>query len=353
MKAVILCAGEGTRMRPLTYSRPKHLLPIANRPVIEWILAALASAGITDIAVVVSPTTRAAFQAALGDGAEFGLRLSYIVQDEPKGLAHAVACAEGYAGGEPFLLYLGDNLFGVGVGGLLEVFQRGSCDTTISLVHVEDPRRFGVARLEDGRIVQLVEKPEHPPSDLAVAGAYVFAPSIFDAIRRIEPSARDELEITDAIQRLVDDGRSVLPHAVEGWWKDVGRPRDMIIANALLVAQLEPSVEGRIDGSSEVRGHVAIGPDATVGASTIEGPAVIGAGAQVRNAVIGPNVAVGDGCILEDCRIEHSILMDGASVRRLEHVGWSILGRDTEVTKGSSGSQATLLLGDDSSLQLK
>jgi glucose-1-phosphate thymidylyltransferase len=337
----------------LTYSQPKHLIPIANRPVIEWILATIHSAGISDAAIVVSPSTESAFRAALGDGGRFGVDLSYIVQDEPKGLAHAVVCSEGCVAGEPFLLYLGDNLFEAGVRGLVEVFESEDCSAAISLVGVEDPRRFGVARVEAGRIVHLVEKPERPPSNLAVAGAYVFDAHIFEAIGGIRPSARGELEITDAIQALIDDRLNVFPHEVEGWWKDVGRPRDMLIANELLVEQLEPSITGSVDGDTVLEGKVTIGPETVIERSTITGPVVIGEGARLRHATIGPNVSLGDGCILEDCCVEHSILMDGASVRGVGRIGWSILGREAEVTKDDSSAHVTLLMGDRCIAQLR
>jgi len=353
MKAVILCAGEGTRMRPLTDSQPKHLIPIANRPVIEWIFDTILSSGISDVAIVVSPGTESVFRGALGDGRRFGVDLTYIVQNEPKGLAHAVACAEGYAAGEPFLLYLGDNLFELGVRGLVEVFHGEDCSAAISLVRVEDPRRFGVARLEEGRVTQLVEKPERPPSNLAVAGAYVFDAHIFEAIGSIRPSARGELEITDAIQALIDDRLPVLPHEVEGWWKDVGRPRDMLIANELLVEQLKPSIIGSVDGDSVLEGKVTIGPETVIERSTIVGPAVIGTGTRVQDATVGPNVSLGDGCVVEGCSIEHGILMDGASVRGVERVGWSILGREAEVRTDTTSAHVMLLMGDRCIAQLR
>lgn len=352
MKAVVLCAGEGTRMRPLTHFQPKHLIPVGNKPVVEWVLAAISSAMISTAVVVVSPSTELAFREALGDGAGFGIELSYIVQKEPRGLAHAVACAEGYVAKEPFLLYLGDNLFEMGIRELVDAFRNGNCSAAISLVQVEDPRRFGVACLEAGRIVRLVEKPEHPPSDMAVAGAYVFDSRIFDAIRRIRPSARGELEITDAIQVLIDDRLLVLPHRVEGWWKDVGRPRDLLIANQLLAEQLERSIGGRIDASSAVEGKVVIGAETVVERSTIVGPAVIGAGVRIRNAAIGPNVSLGDGCVVEDCSVENSILMDRAHVSGVARVGNSILGRDAVLSKTSSGSHVVLLVGDHCIAQL-
>jgi len=354
MKGVVLCAGEGTRMRPLTYSQPKHLVPIANRPVIEWILDTISSAGISDIAVVVSPGTESAFREALGDGQSLGVNLSYVVQEQAKGLAHAVHCAERFVAGEPFLLYLGDNLFERGVGGLIDVYTERDCAAAISLAQVEDPRRFGVACLEAGRITRLIEKPENPPSDLAVAGAYIFEASIFDCIRRIQPSARGELEITDAIQLLVKDGkRAVLPHRVEGWWEDVGRPHDMLLANELLLRRLTASLRNESKGPSGSEGTVLIDPSAKVERSKIIGPGVLGSGTRVKDAVIGPNVAVGKKCVLEDCRVEHSILMDGASVRGLEYVGFSILGYRAAVTKAIGGSGTALLLGNDSSVRIQ
>ncbi|MCX6096839.1 MAG: glucose-1-phosphate thymidylyltransferase, partial [Candidatus Bipolaricaulota bacterium] len=293
MKAVVLCGGEGTRMRPLSYSQPKHLIPIANRPVIERILATIAAAGITEIGIVVSPSTQEAFEAHLGEGERFGLHLDYIVQHEPKGLAHAVKCAEPFIGKDAFLLYLGDNLVQHGVEPIVERFMAGDSQAAISLVSVEDPCRFGVARVERGRIVKLVEKPTDPPSNLAIAGIYVFSSVIFSAIERIVPSTRGELEITDAIQRLIDDGGRVIPHTITGWWKDVGRPDDMIEANRLLLDQLEPQVDGAVDGSSEIVGTVEIGRGARVTKSKLFGPAILGENVVLENAVVGPYVSFG------------------------------------------------------------
>jgi len=347
MKGVVLCAGEGTRMRPLTYSQPKHLVPIANRPVIEWILDTISDAGICDIAVVVSPGTESAFREALGDGQSLGVNLSYVVQEQAKGLAHAVSCAERFVAGEPFLLYLGDNLFERGVCQLVDVYTERSCAAAISLAQVEDPRRFGVACLEAGRITRLIEKPENPPSDLAVAGAYIFEASIFDCIRRIQPSARGELEITDAIQLLVENKqRAVLPHRVDGWWEDVGRPHDMLIANELLLRYLGKSVAKESEKSSGSAETVVIDPNAEVERSTILGPVVLGSGARVEDAIVGPNVSLGESCLVQGSRIENSILMEGAQVCGIEHVGWSILGRGAELRTGNGGQPVSVLVGD-------
>ena len=346
MKGVVLCGGEGTRMRPLSYSQPKHLIPIANRPVIERILASIAAAGITEIGIVVSPSTHEAFEAHLGEGDHFGLRLDYIVQHEPKGLAHAVKCAEPFVGEDTFLLYLGDNLVQHGVKPIVERYRTADCQAAISLVPVEDPRRFGVARVERGRIVKLVEKPTDPPSNLAIAGIYVFSPVIFSAIERIVPSTRGELEITDAIQRLIDDGGRVIPHTITGWWKDVGRPDDMIEANRLLLDQLEPLVDGEVDGSSEIVGTVEIGRGARVTKSKLIGPVILDENVTLENAVVGPYVSIGREASLIHTGVTNSIILEGAAITRVRRIDRSLIGRWTQIQLDESGAACSFVLGD-------
>ena len=346
MKAVVLCGGEGTRMRPLSYSPPKHLIPIANQPVIERILATIAAARITEIAIVVSPSTQEAFEAHLGDGTRHGLHLRYIVQHEPKGLAHAVQCAEPFIGKDAFLLYLGDNLVQHGVKPIVEQYLTADCQAAISLVPVEDPRRFGVARVERGRIVELVEKPTDPPSNLAIAGIYVFSPVIFSAIERIVPSARGELEITDAIQRLINDGGRVIPHSITGWWKDVGRPDDMIEANRLLLDQLEPQVDGEVDGSSEIVGPVEIGRGARVRKSRVIGPAILAENVVLENAVVGPYVSIGREASLTHTEVTNSIILEGAAITGVRRIDHSLIGRWTQIQLDERGAPCSFVLGD-------
>lgn len=346
MKAVILCGGEGTRMRPLTYSLAKHLIPIANRPVIELILETIKDAGISETGIVVSPSTKEAFKAHLEDGPRYGVQLAYIVQQEPKGLAHAVQCAKAFVGDEPFLLYLGDNLLENGVKDLVSAFRDADCQAAISLARVVDPRHFGVARLEGGAIKELLEKPKDPPSNLAIVGTYVFDSHIFAAIGKIKPSQRGELEITDAIQQLIDDGYRVIPHRTTGWWKDVGKPDDMIEANRLLLENLTPMVEGMIDAKSQIEGKVAVGKGAQVRSSRLVGPVLMGKGTVIENSVLGPHVSIGDGATIKNSKIENSIVLEGAAIESMEGIDHSLIGRYAGVKRASGLSGYCLLLGD-------
>ena len=349
MKGVILCAGEGPRMRPLSCTQPKHLIPVANRPIIEHILKTLKDADICEIGIVVSPSAQASFQAALGDGGRYGVRLTTIVQREPKGLAHAVQCARGFVEDEPFLLYLGDNLFENGVGKLVSRFKSGGCQAVISLIEVPDPRRFGVALLEGEAIVELLEKPEDPPSNLAIVGAYAFDATIFAAIGQIKPSQRGELEITDAIQWLIDEEYRVLPHRITGWWKDVGCPEDMIEANRLLLDALEARIEGTVDTQSQIEGCVIVGSDSQVRGSRLLGPVLIGKGARIEDSIVGPHVSLGDGVVVKNSRIENSIILEGTSIDGVEGIERSLIGRRSVIEHGSGCS---LLLGDHCHIDL-
>ncbi len=351
MKGVVLCAGEGTRMRPLTYSLPKHLIPIANRPVIEHILDTLTQAGITDIGIVVGPNTQRSFQDALGDGSQFGVRLTYVVQEDPRGLAHAVACAHGFVGDDPFLLYLGDNLLEAGVTGPVERFVETKADAVITLYPVPDPSRFGVAEIAGDKIVRLVEKPATPVSNLAVVGAYVFSPEIFSAIAHIRPSARGELEITDAIQRLIDDGRLVLPYRISGWWRDVGRPPELLAANAQLLADIETKIDGAIARDCAVTGNVVVGPRSRIRNSTLIGPVMIGSGVTCSDSKIGPNVSIGDDAIITGTRMRASIVLTGAEITGVT-LADSLIGRGTIVSKSVSQQVTSLLLGDHCRVEL-
>jgi len=335
MRAIVLCAGEGTRLRPLTWARPKHLLPIANRPVIELILEAIGEAGIEEVGLVVSPAAEEQFREHLGSSVR-GLKVSYILQREPKGLAHAIQCAEGFVGGDegPFLVYLGDNLLERGVKGLVERFDHEApdADAMISLAEVDDPRQFGVAVVEAGEIKSVVEKPKEPPSELAIVGAYIFDRHIFEAISKISPSPRGELELTDAIRWLIEHGYRVLPYMIEGWWKDVGRPEELLEANRLLLEGLEPRVDGELDGGTEVSGSgaVVVAEGAKIRGSELIGPVVIGADALIEDSVVGPYASIGEGAQIRRGEISRSIVMEGARLEglRLED---SLIGRDSEI----------------------
>lgn len=347
MRAVILCAGEGTRMRPLTYSKAKHLIPIANKPVIDLILKAVKDAGIREIGIVVSPGARAGFTSYLQDGSSNDLNLSYIVQQKPKGLAHAVQCAQGFVGSEPFLLYLGDNLLENGVRGLVEQFQQGDSHAAISLVEVDNPRSFGVAWLEEDEIKRVVEKPDNPLTNLAVIGTYVFDHHIFAAIEKISPSKRGELEITDAIQQLIDDGYRVVPHRVAGWWKDVGTPADMIDANQLLLDAMIPETRMKDGTSLEVKGNKGQNENAKVRDSRLIAPVMLGKDVVIEGSVIGPYVSIGDGVIIRNSKIENSIILEKAVIMGARSIDRSLIGRYAEV-KSMGDSSSRFLLGDHS-----
>lgn len=347
MKGLILAAGRGTRLRPLTHTRPKPVIRVAGRPIIHYAVENLLEAGVEEIGVVVSPETEKDIQEALA-----GYPVRYVLQEEPQGLAHAVAVARGFLGDSPFVLYLGDNLFQRGIRPFLEAFRQG-VSAVIALVRVEDPRQFGVAVLEGKRIVRLLEKPKDPPSDLAVAGVYVFTPEVLEVIQDLKPSARGEYEITDAIQGLIDRGLEVVGVEVEGWWKDTGRPRDLLDANRLLLEELLPQVEGEVEGSA-LTGRVVVAPGARVVGSTVIGPAFIGEGAVVEGAYIGPFTSLGPGARVVRSEVEYSILEDYAVLEdvalRLQE---SILGVGAKVQSRHGLPRAhRLILGDLSQVEL-
>ncbi|MBC7220175.1 glucose-1-phosphate thymidylyltransferase [Candidatus Bipolaricaulota bacterium] len=352
MRAVVLCGGEGTRLRPFTFTQAKHLLPVAGRPVVEHALAAVRATGIRDVGIVVSPSVEGQFRERLGDGSRLGLSVTYIVQPEPKGLAHAVLCAEGYVGDDPFLVYLGDNLLQGGIAGVVDLFRSQNPAAVVTLRRVDDPRRFGVAVIEGGHLVRLVEKPPNPPSDLAIVGAYAFTPLLFQAAREVKPSFRGELELTDCLQWLVDRGHPVLPYEVRGWWQDVGRPTDLLVANRLLLAQIEPRVEGEVDGSSTLDGPVVIERGARIVASRVVGPVVIGEEARIERSTVGPNAAVGPRAVVRDAEVADSILMDGACVEQGARIAGVVLGRGARVHL-PMGRPFSAFLGDESTLEVK
>ncbi|WP_041658495.1 glucose-1-phosphate thymidylyltransferase [Marinithermus hydrothermalis] len=351
MKGLILAAGRGTRLRPLTHTRPKPAIRVAGRPIIHYAVENLTRSGITEIGVVVSPDTAKDIRLALNGFKD--ARLTYIVQEESQGLAHAVRVAREWLGDSPFVMYLGDNLFEHGVARFVKAFQQDEADAVIALVPVENPQQFGVAVVEGGRIVRLLEKPQNPPTNLAVAGVYVFTPEIHEIIAGLEPSARGEYEITDAIQGLIDRGRAVRGVTVEGWWKDTGRPHDLLDANRLLLEGLEPRVEGLVSGS-RVTGRVVIEPGASVLDSTILGPALIASGAVVESAFIGPFTSVGPGAQVRRAEVEFSILEDKAVVEDVNlRIQECILGVGSKVTTRKGLPKAhKLVLGDKSVVEV-
>ncbi|MGH2889688.1 MAG: glucose-1-phosphate thymidylyltransferase [Solirubrobacteraceae bacterium] len=349
LKGLILSGGKGTRLRPITHTSAKQLVPVANRPVLFYGIQAMADAGIEEVGIIIAPETGNEIRAAAGDGERFGVRLTYILQDQPAGLAHAVLTAEPFLGDSPFVMYLGDNLLQGGIGDLVAAFEQHRPDALILLTPVPDPQNYGVAELRDGAVVRLVEKPAEPRTDLALVGVYMFTPAVHAAARAIEPSARGELEITDAIQRLVDEGRRVDPHIVRGWWRDTGRLEDMLAANRLVLDTIEARVEGELV-DSRVDGRVVVEAGAHLERSTVRGPAIIGAGAQLIDAYVGPYTAVGEGCVIRSAEVEHSILLAGASVCDLDgRMESSLLGRDVRIARGDRQPRAYRFMVGDSS----
>jgi len=359
LKGLILSGGKGTRLRPITHTSAKQLVPVANKPVLFYGIEAMAAAGVGEIGIIIAPETGEEIRQAAGDGSRFGVKIEYIVQDEPLGLAHAVLTAEPFLGESPFVMYLGDNLLQGGIADLVGAFREHTPDALILLTPVPDPENYGVAELgaaepgEVGRVVKLVEKPAEPATDLALVGVYMFTPSIHDAARAIEPSARGELEITDAIQYLVDGGRRVEPHIVRGWWKDTGRLDDMLEANRLILDNLTESIQGELI-DSQVDGRVVIEAGARLECTTVRGPAIVGAGADLRDCYIGPYTAIGENCRIAGAEVEHSILLAGSSVCDLDgRMESSLLGRNVTIRRGDRQPRAyRFMVGDNSDISI-
>jgi glucose-1-phosphate thymidylyltransferase len=352
LKGLILSGGRGTRLRPITFTSAKQLVPVANKPVLFYGIEAMAAAGIREVGIIIAPETGDEIREVTGDGSQFGVEITYILQDEPAGLAHAVLTAEPFLGRSPFVMYLGDNLLQGGMEELVQEFRDHEPDALILLTPVPDPQNYGVAELGgDGAVVRLVEKPPEPATDLALVGVYMFTPQIHDAARAIEPSARGELEITDAIQWLVDGGKRVEPHVVRGWWKDTGRLEDMLEANRLILDTLLRQVDGELV-DAQVDGRVVVETGAVLERATVRGPAIIGAGAVVRDAYVGPYTAVGRNCVIERSEVEHSILLEGSSVRGLDgRMESSLLGRDVAIARGQRQPRAyRFMVGDKSEI---
>lgn len=350
MKGLLLAGGHGTRLRPLTFTGNKHMLPIANKPMILYGLEHLINAGIREIGVVLGPI-REGVRELLGDGSKFGAKITYIDQPEPKGLAHAILVSRDFLGDEPFVMYLGDNLLKQGAKPFVEAFEAGSSDCVVGAARVEDPSRYGVVVFDElGRPRGFVEKPKEPISHWALIGVYVFNHAIFDAIERIKPSWRGELEITDAIQKLLEGGAKVDCRFVEGWWKDTGRPEDLLEANQLVLQELDLRVEGDVEPGARITGKVGIGEGTRVReGATIRGPAIIGRGCQIGpNAYIGPYTSIGDGAIVRNSEVENSIVMGGAEIDCGRRIVDSLIGSKAKVLSQERNlpKGLKLILGD-------
>ncbi len=333
MKGLILSGGKGTRLRPLTYTQAKQLVPVANKPVLFYGIEALKEAGISEIGIVVGDTKQEIKQAT-GDGSRWGLNVTYIEQAAPLGLAHAVKISEEFLGGEPFVMYLGDNILKSGITSLVEEFQRKKPNSLILLTEVPNPQMFGVAELEEGRVVRLVEKPKEPASNLALVGVYMFDAHIFEAVKAIKPSRRNELEITDAIQYLVEHGYEVHPHLVTGWWKDTGKIEDILDANRLILEMVSGKNLGKVDENSRINGQVVIEQGVVVTNSIIRGPAIIGENSEIADSYIGPFTSIQNDCKIIHTEIEHSIVLEKSEIIEVgSRIDESLIGREVKIFK--------------------
>ena len=355
MKALILAGGKGTRLKPLTNTTAKHLLPIANRPILFYVLDQAREAGITDIGIVISPETGPYIKEALADGSRWNSKLTYILQSEPQGLAHAVKTAQHFLDDSPFLMLLGDNLIQGGISDFIRQFHIFNPEAFILLKEVPDPRAFGVCELDaSGKVVCLIEKPKQPKSKLALIGVYLFTPEIHKAIAHIEPSWRGEYEITDAIQQLLEMGKDVRSHILQGWWLDTGKKDDLLQANRLVLDDfLERDIKGELDWSSHIVGRVEIREGAKIENSLIRGPVSIAENCQIKNSSIGPFTSVGARTVVEDSTIEDSVILENCHILQIKHLADSIIGRNTKVIKHKPDFKTIrLFVGDDTRVEL-
>lgn len=357
MKAIILSGGKGTRLRPLTHTGAKQLVPVANKPILWYGIESIVAAGITDIGIIISPETGEEVKAKTGDGTRFGAKITYILQDQPAGLAHAVKIAQPFLEDSPFVMYLGDNLVQSELTLFLEHFHSRRLDALTMLCAVENPSAFGVAEVDDqGRLLRLVEKPKIPPSNLALVGVYIFSAAIHQAISLIQPSARGELEITDAIQTLIDQQKLVEARQIRGWWLDTGKKDDLLEANRVILDNccLEPNNQGRMDAQSKLIGRVQVGTGTKIVNSTIRGPVVIGDNCHIENCFIGPYTSIADAVTLIETDLEHSVLLEGAMVEGIHHrIVDSLIGQRAHLKEAPQRPKALrFMVGDDCQIEL-
>ncbi len=351
MKALVLSGGKGTRLRPITHTSAKQLVPVANKPILFYGLFAIAECEIKDVGIIVGETKNEIIS-AVGDGSKFGIKVTYIEQPEPLGLAHAVKISQDFIKDEEFVMYLGDNLIKDGIKSFVENFKKKKPNSQILLAKVPNPQQFGVAELKEGKVIKLVEKPKEPKSDLALVGVYMFDKNIFKAVNSIKPSWRNELEITDAIQYLIDNGYTVEPHIITGWWKDTGKLEDILEANRIILDTLQSENLGRIE-NSKVDGKVVIQRDAEIINSTIRGPVIIGENSKIINSYIGPFTSVYFNTIIENSEIEHSIVLENSKIKDIKRIEDSLIGQNVEIVKSEKKPTAyRIMVGDSSRIEL-
>jgi len=355
MKGLILSGGKGTRLRPLTFTQAKQLVPVANKPVLFYGIEALRDSAITEIGIIVGDT-KDEIREACGDGGRWGVHITYIEQPKPLGLAHAVLTARAFLERDTFVMYLGDNILKSGITSLVEKFKTDKPNSLILLTPVPDPKMFGVAELrKDGRVARLVEKPKEPKSNLALVGVYMFDEHIFEAAGAITPSGRGELEITDAIQYLVDRGFKVQPHLVSGWWKDMGKIEDLLDANRLILEGMTGRIDGVVDAASKTNGNVVLEAGASVQNSIIRGPAIVGEGTEIVDSYIGPFTSIQPRCRIVRTEIEHSIVLEGSEIVDVgARIDESLIGRNVRIYKCPPKPSAyRFMVGDKSEIGIK
>ena len=355
MKALVLSGGRGTRLRPITHTGAKQLVPVANRPILFYVLDNIAQVGISEVGIIISPETGDEIRRAVGTGDPWGFKLEYILQDHPGGLAHAVLTARSYLGQSPFVMYLGDNLIGSGIETFVSKFENSGSDAVIGLKAVEDPTQFGVAQIgATGRVVRLFEKPKEPPSNLALIGVYVFSAKIHKAIEGLSPSPRGELEITDAIQRLIDWNLPVESHIVQEWWLDTGKKDDLLAANTVVLDQwLKADIQGKVDSTSQIAGRVKVGRGSKIINSKIRGPVIVGEEVVIEDSFVGPYSSIGNGAQIMQSVVEHCVLLENCQITGIDRLEDSVLGKNVKISTNQRPHKAfRLLLGDHSILEL-
>lgn len=355
MKGVLLSGGTGSRLRPITHTGPKQLIPVANKPVLQYAIEDLREAGITEIGIVLGNENRKEVQQFLGDGSKFGVDITYIIQGDPLGIAHAVGCTRDFIGNDDFVVYLGDNILRQPIEPLLDSFKRGEYAGGIALQEVDNPERFGVVDLDkDGNVIQIVEKPDDPPSNVAIIGIYILSSLAFEAIEEITPSWRNELEITDVFQWLIDHDEVIDSHTVEGWWKDTGKPKDIISANRLILGEMETTIEGTIEEGAETMGKIDLHETATVeSGAVVRGPVSIDAGTVIKDETyLGPYTSIGPNSTIENTHIENSVIVGNSTISTHDKIVDSLIGQGTDIKNGNNKKPEgrRLVVGEDSNL---
>jgi len=357
MKGVILHGGYGTKLRPLTHTGPKQLIPVANKPISEYVVEDLKNSGITEIAIVLGNIYPEKVKEHYGDGRKFGVNIEYLQQDRPQGIAHAVSLCKEYVENQPFIVYLGDNLIKGGISELVKKFESSNHDAMLLLCEVKNPQRFGVAKLDrNGKIIRLVEKPKEPPSNLALTGIYFLTPAIFQSIDRLKPSWRGELEITEALQLMLQDGYQVSYQIVRGWWKDTGTPEDILEANRLVLDELKPKIKGKVENERSIQGRVSVGGKSAIKENAlIRGPAIIGEDTVIEAGVyIGPYTSIGNDCLIQRGEIENSIIMDDCTIDINDRMTDSLIAPSSKITsvKAAAVHGKRFILGEGTTIEL-